>query len=169
MKKIVFAILILSGFGLNAQKTEYDWKNMDLKQRKQALSTLSPVERKNLLTQFRNNMVLESLDIDAKNKKEFTDVYNEYLTNQKTIKNQFSSNFKSEGLSEEEAKLKLQQSFEVGQKLLDNRKKYAEKMQQIIPSQKVLKLFQSEGMMRDKLNERKPHDGSKEVPMRKIP
>ena len=32
MKKIVFAILILSGFGLNAQKTEYDWKNMDLKQ-----------------------------------------------------------------------------------------------------------------------------------------
>jgi hypothetical protein len=30
-------------------------------------------------------------------------------------------------------------------------------MQQVIPCQKVLKLFQSEGMMRDKMNERKPH------------
>ncbi|PZU13736.1 MAG: hypothetical protein DI622_13905, partial [Chryseobacterium sp.] len=59
--------------------------------------------------------------------------------------------------TDEEAKAKLQQSFEVGQKLLDNRKKYAEKMQQVIPCQKVLKLFQSEGMMRDKMNERKPH------------
>jgi len=28
-------------------------------------------------------------------------------------------------------------------------------MQQIIPCQKVLKLFQTEGMMRDKMNEKK--------------
>jgi len=34
-------------------------------------------------------------------------------------------------------------------------------MQTVIPCQKVLKLFQSEGMMRDKMNERKPHGGKK--------
>ncbi|MPT46221.1 MAG: hypothetical protein E2599_23380, partial [Klebsiella sp.] len=114
-------------------------------------------ERKALLTKFRNNMVMENLNIDPSDKTEFTEIYNEYLDRQRQIKSQFNSNFDPEALSDEEAKAKLQQSFEVGQKLLDNRKKYAEKMQQVIPCQKVLKLFQSEGMMRDKMNERKPH------------
>ena len=103
-------------------------------------------------------MVLDNLDVDPKDKTEFTNLYNEYIENQKKIKNQFNSNFNPETLSDDEAKAKLQQSFDVGQKLLDNRKKYAEKMQTVIPCQKVLKLFQSEGMMRDKMNERKPQN-----------
>ncbi|KMQ66630.1 hypothetical protein ACM46_03670 [Chryseobacterium angstadtii] len=163
MKKILFALLIIYGFGLNAQNaqtSEYDWKKMDPKQRKEVINNLSPEERKELLKKFRNNMVMENLDIDASDKTEFTQLYNEYLENQKQIKSQFDPNFNPETLSDEEAKAKLQQSFEVGQRLLDNRKKYADKMQLIIPCQKVLKLFQSEGMMRDKMNERKPHGGN---------
>lgn len=156
MKKILFTLFMIYGFGMNAQQMDYDWKKMDPKQRKEIINNLSTEERKKLLTQFRNNMVMENLDIDPSDKAEFTDVYNEYLESQKEIKNQFNSDFNPETLSDEEAKAKLQQSFEVGQKLLDNRKKYADKMQQIIPCQKVLKLFQSEGMMRDKMNERKP-------------
>lgn len=156
MKKILFTLLIICGFGLNAQKTDYDWKKMDPKQRKEVINSLSPKERKALLTKFRNNMVMDNLDIDPGDKDEFTDIYNEYLESQKQIKSQFNSNFNPDNLSDDEAKAKLQQSFEVGQKLLDNRKKYADKMQQVIPCQKVLKLFQTEGMMRDKVNERKP-------------
>ncbi|KPH11812.1 hypothetical protein [Chryseobacterium sp. ERMR1:04] len=157
MKKILFTLFIIYGFGLNAQKTDYDWKKMDPKQRKEVINNLSPEERKTLLAKFRNNMVMDNLDIEASDKAEFTQLYNEYLDNQKQIKSQFNSNFNPETLSDDEAKAKLQQSFEVGQKLLDNRKKYADKMQEVIPCQKVLKLFQSEGMMRDKMNERKPH------------
>lgn len=156
MKKILFTLFIIYGFGLNAQKMDYDWKKMDPKQRKEVINNLSPEERKTLLAKFRNNMVMDNLDIEASDKTEFTQLYNEYLDNQKQIKSQFNSNFNPETLSDDEAKAKLQQSFEVGQKLLDNRKKYAEKMQEVIPCQKVLKLFQSEGMMRDKMNERKP-------------
>ncbi|WP_370899036.1 hypothetical protein [Chryseobacterium gossypii] len=156
MKKILFTLFIIYGFGLNAQRTDYDWKKMDPKQRKEVINNLSPEERKELLKKFRNNMVMDNLDIDPKDKAEFTQVYDEYLESQKQIKSQFNSNFDPESLSDEEAKQKLQQSFEIGQKLLDNRKKYADKMQQVIPCQKVLKLFQSEGMMRDKMNERKP-------------
>lgn len=156
MKKILFTLLIIYGFGLNAQRTDYDWKKMDPKQRKEIINNLSPNERKELLNKFRNNMVMDNLDIDPGDKEEFTDIYDEYLESQKQIKGQFDSNFNPETLSDNEAKAKLQQSFEVGQKLLDNRKRYAEKMQQVIPCQKVLKLFQSEGMMRDKMNERKP-------------
>ncbi|MCT2408748.1 hypothetical protein NZD88_14460 [Chryseobacterium antibioticum] len=162
MKKILFTLFIMYGFGLNAQNaqiTDYDWKKMDPKQRKEVINNLSPEERKELLKKFRNNMVLENLEIDASDKTEFTQLYNEYLENQKQIKGQFNPNFNPETLSDDEAKAKLQQSFDVGQKLLDNRKKYADKMQQVIPCQKVLKLFQTEGMMRDKMNERKPHSG----------
>ncbi|MDN4012068.1 MAG: hypothetical protein GXO46_03275 [Chlorobi bacterium] len=160
MKKILFTLFIIYSFGLNAQRTDYDWKKMDPKQRKEIINNLSPEERKALLMKFRNNMVMENLDIDPNDKDEFTDIYNEYLESQKQIKSQFNSDFNPEDLSDEEAKAKLQQSFEVGQKLLDNRKKYADKMQKVIPCQKVLKLFQSEGMMRDKMNERKPFGNS---------
>ncbi|SFN88904.1 hypothetical protein SAMN05421594_4582 [Chryseobacterium oleae] len=164
MKKILFTLFIMYGFGLNAQNaqiTDYDWKKMDPKQRKEVINNLSPEERKELLKNFRNNMVIENLNIDTSDKKEFIQVYNEYLDSQKQIMNQFrsSSDFNPETLSDDEAKAKLQQSFELGQKLLDNRKKYADKMQQVIPCQKVLKLFHTEGMMRDKMNERKPHSG----------
>ncbi|WP_294276509.1 hypothetical protein [uncultured Chryseobacterium sp.] len=155
MKKILFTLCIIYSFGLNAQRTDYDWKKMDPKQRKEVINNLSPEERKDLLKKFRNNMVTDNLDIDAEDKAEFTQLYDEYLENQKQIKSQFNPNFDPEALSDDEAKAKLQQSFEVGQRLLDNRKKYADKMQQIIPCQKVLKLFQTEGMMRDKMNEKK--------------
>ncbi|PTT23215.1 hypothetical protein DBR28_19155, partial [Chryseobacterium sp. HMWF028] len=132
MKKILFAFLIIYGFGLNAQRTDYDWKKMDPKQRKEVINNLSPEERKDLLKKFRNNMIMENLNVDPGHKAEFTQLYNEYLESQKQIKSQFNSGFDPETLTDEEAKAKLQQSFEVGQKLLDNRKKYAEKMQQVI-------------------------------------
>lgn len=157
MKKILLTFLIIYGFGLHAQRTDYDWKKMDSKQRKEVINNLSPEERKELLKKFRNNMIMDNLNVDPDDKAEFTQLYNEYLDSQKQIKSQFNSNFDPETLTDEEAKAKLQQSFEVGQKLLDNRKKYADKMQQIIPCQKVLKLFQSEKMMKDKMDERKPH------------
>lgn len=169
MKKILFTLLMIYGFGLNAQRTDYDWKKMDPKQRKEIINNLSPNERKELLNKFRNNMVMDNLDIDPGDKAEFTDIYDEYLESQKQIKGQFDSNFNPENLSDDEAKAKLQQSFEVGQKLLDNRKRYAEKMQQVIPCQKVLKLFQSEGMMRDKMNERKPRGNSSDSRPRQNP
>ncbi|EFK37468.1 Uncharacterised protein [Chryseobacterium gleum] len=157
MKKILLTFLIIYGFGLNAQRTDYDWKKMDPKQRKEVINNLSPEERKELLKKFRNNMIMDNLNVDPEDKAEFTQLYNEYLDSQKQIKSQFNSNFDPETLTDEEAKAKLQQSFEVGQKLLDNRKKYADKMQQVIPCQKVLKLFQSEKMMKDKMDERRPH------------
>ncbi len=169
MKKIVLTLFIIYSFGLNAQKTDYDWKKMNPKQRKEAINNLSPDERKTLLNKFRNNMVMDNLNIDPSDKDEFTDIYNEYLESQKQIKSQFNANFNPETLSDDEAKAKLQQSFEVGQKLLDNRKKYADKMQQIIPCQKVLKLFQSEGMMRDKMNERKPRGNDNATKQRQNP
>ncbi|KQS90022.1 MULTISPECIES: hypothetical protein [Chryseobacterium] len=160
MKKLFLILFAFCSLGVFAQK-DYDWKKMDPKQRKEIINKMSPEERKALLIKFRNNMVLEQLNIDADDKEEFTKLYNEYMDKQKQIKSQFDSDFNPETLSEEEAKTKLNQSFDVGQQMLDNRKEYAEKMQKVIPCQKVLKLFNSESMMRDKMNERKPHGDKK--------
>lgn len=134
----------------------YDWKNMDPKARKEAINSLSPAQRKDLLNKFRNDMVIENLRIEPKDQEEFSSLYSEYLENQRKIKSQFDGNFNPDTLTDAEAKDKLDQSFELGLKLLDNRKKYAEKMQRVISSKQVLKLFQTEGMMREKMNERKP-------------
>lgn len=156
MKKITaLAFLMVFGFSIDAQQLNYDWKKMNPQQRKEVINNLAPDERKELLKKFRNNMVVENLNIKEGDKEEFTKVYNEYLDNQTKIKKQFDPHFKPEELSDQEAKQRLQQSFDVGQNLLDNRKKYADKLQQVIPPQKVLQLFQNEGMMRDKMNERK--------------
>lgn len=164
MKRILFIFLIITGFGLEAQIKNYDWKNMSREKRKEVINSFSPADRKELLKEFRNNMVIDILAIEPQDKAEFTAVYNEYIDNQKKIQNQFDPNFDPEKLSEEEAKAKLQQSFDLGQQLLDNKKKYAEKMQTVIPCQKVLKLFNSEAMMRDKMNEKKSHEGKKKAP-----
>lgn len=164
MKKILFTLFIISGFGFNAQIKDYDWKKMSPEKRKEVINSMSPEERKALLTEFRNKMVVDMLEVSPQDKAEFTSIYNEYLDDQKKIKSQFDSNFDPEKLNEEEAKVKLQQSFDLGQKLLDNKKRYAEKMQTVIPCQKVLKLFNSEAMMRDKMNEKKSHDGKKNSP-----
>lgn len=156
MKKIIaFSFIMIFGFSIDAQQLNYDWKKMNPQQRKEVINNLSPTERTELLKKFRNNMVVENLNIKEADKDEFTKVYNEYLENQSKIKKQFDPHFKPDELSDQEAKQRLQQSFDVGQNLLDNRKKYAEKLQQVIPPQKVLQLFQNEGMMRDKMNERK--------------
>lgn len=155
MKKLIVAALMIFSFSASGQMG-YDWKNMNPKQRKDAINNLSPAERKDLLNKFRNDMMVENLDVEAKDQDAFTKLYNEYLESQRRIKSQFDGSFNPDMLSEEEAKVKLNQSFDLGQKLLDNRKKYAEKMQGVISSKQVLKLFQTEGMMREKMNERSP-------------
>lgn len=161
MKKLLLTLLLISTTAIHAQKLNYDWKKMDPKERKEVINNLSPEDRKKLLTQFKNNMILDNLDLNEKDKSEFTTLYNEYVENQNKIKTQFDPTSNFDNLTDAEAKAKLQQSFDVGQQLLNNRRKYADKMQEIISPQKVLKLFQAEGKMREKMNERKPNPNFK--------
>ncbi len=87
MKKIIaLGFIMVFGFSIDAQQLNYDWKKMNPQQRKEVINNLSPEERKELLKKFRNNMVVENLDIKPADKEEFTRVYNEYLENQRKIK-----------------------------------------------------------------------------------
>jgi hypothetical protein len=53
----------------------------------------------------------------------------------------------------------IDQSFEVGLQLLNNRKLYTEKFLKILSPQQVLKLFDHEGQIREKMMERREKMG----------
>lgn len=164
MKKLLLTLLIavFSASFMSAQiRSNLDWKKMNPEKRKELINNMNPEERKELLKKFREDMLVEDLNVETEDQEEFRSVYNEYIDSQKRIKDQFDSNFDPEKLSDEEAKKKLEESFDVGQKLLDNRRAYARKMQTVVKPQQVLKMFQNEGMMREKMIDRRM-DGLRE-------
>ena len=157
MKKILL-ILIISGLGLQntfAQEQKYDWKTMKPDERKAIIQKMSPQERMYLLKQFRQNMIVSQLDVPQNDQEEFKQLYNEYQEKQNEIKSKFKPNEDYENMSDEEAKQQLNQSFEVGQQLLDNRKAYSQKFMKVIKPQQVLQMYQTEGRMRNKILDRK--------------
>ena len=58
-------------------------------------------------------------------------------------------------MTDEDAIKELNNSFDVGQQLLDNRKNYAQKFMKVISPQQVLRMYQTEGKMRNKILDKK--------------
>ena len=137
---------------VNAQPYKNDLRKASPEQRTELINNLTPDQRKELIKQYRENILVEELEVPEEDKEEFSEIYNRYQQEQKQIKDEFNSDFDPEKLTDEEAKQKLEQSFITGQKLLENRQKYAREMQSVLRPQQVLKMFQNEGRMRDKIN-----------------
>ena len=116
---------------------------------------MSTKERSLFLQKMKENIVIDDIDISADKQDEFKALYAEYQANQKQIKEKFLVENNIANLSDEEATRRLNQSFDVGQQLLNNRRTYADKFLKILTPQQVLKLFQTEGKMREKLLDKK--------------
>lgn len=161
MKKILAAIgFILAVQFSFAQQLTYDWKSMKPEQRNEVIQKMNPNERKALLKEFREKMIVSELGVSQNSQPEFLNLYTEYQNKQNEIKSKFSLNENYDTMSDEEATKQLNQSFEVGQQLLDNRKNYAQKFIKVISPQQVLKMYQTEGRMRNKILDKK-EDGSR--------
>ncbi len=132
-----------------------EWKSMNTKERKQAISNMSVKDRTVFLQNMKENIMIDDLDISKEKQDEFKTLYAEYQTNQKQIKEKFQIDKNLDNLSDDEATKRLNQSFEVGQQLLNNRKSYADKFLKILTPQQVLTLFQTEGRLRDKMLDKK--------------
>ncbi|SFI29907.1 hypothetical protein [Halpernia frigidisoli] len=149
--KIIFAgffFLFACKFS-EAQRTSL--LKMGLQERRTEINKMSQKEKSDALKQFKEDLVLSELQIPDDQKDNFVTVYNDYQAKQKLIKNKFKAQRDFNSMTEDEASSELDNSFEVGQQLLDLRKEYAEKFSKIIKPQKVLQLFQTEGMMRSKM------------------
>lgn len=157
MRQILFltAIAFFSSQNYSAQEQKYDWKAMKADQRKEVIQKMNPRDRGLLLNQFRENMMVTELEVPQDDEQEFKDLYAEYQQKQASIKSKFKANRNYESLSDEEAEKQLNESFEIGQQLLDNRKMYAKKFLELIKPQQVLQMYQTEGKMRNKILDKK--------------
>lgn len=156
MKKIGIAIIaVVSAQFSFAQQQSLDLKNMKPEARKEVLQRMDPNERMELLRQYRENMIVTELNVPQNTQPQFKSLYNEYQEKQSQIKGRFNPKDNYESMSDAEATKELDQSFEVGQQLLDTRKDYSQKFMKVISPQQVLKMYQTEGKMRKKILDRK--------------
>ncbi|MBP7982620.1 MAG: hypothetical protein KAY94_01705 [Kaistella sp.] len=170
MKKILLLLIaVFTGSQLSfAQERKYDWKNMKPEQRKEVIQKMSPQEKMSLLKQFRENMMVSELDVPQTDQPEFKTLYAEYQEKQNSIKSRFKLSEDYENMSDEEAKRQLNESFDIGQQLLDNRKIYAQKFMKVLKPQQVLQMYQTEGKMRSKILDKK-QDGRSNSPQSRRP
>ena len=170
MKKILLLLIaVFTGSQLSfAQEQKYDWKNMKPEQRKEVIQKMSPQEKMSLLKQFRENMMVSELDVPQTDQPEFKTLYAEYQEKQNSIKSRFKPSEDYENMSDEEATKQLNESFDVGQQLLDNRKIYAQKFMKVLKPQQVLQMYPTEGKMRSKILDKK-QDGRSNSPQSRRP
>ena len=170
MKKILFILItVITGSQLSyAQEQKYDWKKMKPEQRKEIIQKMSPQEKMSLLKQFRENMMVSELDVPQNDQTEFKTLYAEYQDKQNSIKSRFKPSEDYDNMSDEEATKQLNESFDVGQQLLDNRKIYAQKFLKVLKPQQVLQMYQTEGKMRSKILDKK-QDGRSNSPQSRRP
>lgn len=170
MKKILFLLItVISGLQISfAQEQKYDWKKMKPEQRKEIIQKMSPQEKMSLLKQFRENMMVSELEVSQTDQPEFKTLYAEYQEKQNSIKSRFKPSEDYDNMSDEEAKRQLNESFEIGQQLLDNRKIYAQKFMKVLKPQQVLQMYQTEGKMRSKILDKK-QDGRSNSPQSRRP
>ena len=132
-----------------------EWRAMNMNEKKEVVSGMSVKERSAFLQKMKENIVIDDIDIAPDKQEEFKNLYTEYQSNQKQIREKFIFDNKIDNLSDGEATKRLYQSFDVGQQLLDNRKAYADRFLKFLTPQQVLKLFQTEGKMREKVLDKK--------------
>ncbi|MBH1958798.1 MAG: hypothetical protein I8H68_01675 [Flavobacteriia bacterium] len=170
MKKILFILItVITGSQLSyAQEQKYDWKKMKPEQRKEIIQKMSPQEKMLLLKQFRENMMVSELEVAQNDQTEFKTLYAEYQEKQNNIKSRFKPSEDYDNMSDEEATKQLNESFDVGQQLLDNRKIYAQKFLKVLKPQQVLQMYQTEGKMRSKILDKK-QDGRSNSPQSRRP
>lgn len=148
MKKI-FAIIFLSIFHLGYSQTINN----------KEVSKLSPEEKRQLIWQQRENMLIEELKIEKQNLDAFKKIYRNYLEEQRKIKNNFNPKLDVDKLSDAEASEKLEKSFQVGQNLLNCRIKYAKELQKVLTPKQILKVFHIESIFKKKMM--KKHENNK--------
>ncbi|WP_374329674.1 hypothetical protein [Soonwooa sp.] len=139
----------------NQMQNMSNWQGMNKEERHEMMKNMSPRERSQFMQTVKQHIFLDELDIPEASQAEFKEIFEQYTNSQKQIKDKFKGSVNIEKLSNDEAKQKLDESFEIGKQLLDNRKLYADKFLKILTPQQVLKLFQTEGKVRDKIMDKK--------------
>lgn len=144
-----FFMLFFAFFMIKAQELPKDFKNMTKEQRLDLIRNLTPEERKNLMFKMKSSKIIKELDIPTENQEAFRKLYLDYMNDQHAIREKFKPATSHENLSDADARLRINQSFEVAQQLLNNRKLHTERFLKILKPQQVLQLHHLEKRMHE--------------------
>lgn len=157
-------MIVFLSFMMNAQGGKIDWKNLNKDERREKIEKMSPEERHQFWEELGLKMAINKLNITPEKQEAFSLLFKEYRDSKKVILDQFKPDFKENNLSDEDAKKRLNESFELAQQLLNHKKRYAEKFLKNLTPQQVLLLFDSEKKMREKMHGQKPTHPDEPMP-----
>lgn len=158
-----FVFFLLFGIIQAQENKNLDITKMSKEERQGYMKTLSPEQRKAVLGEAMISLTIKKLEIPSEKQETFKKIYKEFKDGQKLIRNKFKSVPNKAITTDDMAKSKLYQNFELSQALLDHRKTYTEKFLKVISAKQVLQLFEQERKMRQQYQNRKqkmsPPDG----------
>jgi len=96
----------------------------------------------------------QTLDLTVQESQSFWPIYNGYYEKQKTMKKQFSADFRDRNMTEEEAELAISNFLEIQEKELLLKKQLYADLRGVIPASKMVKLQFAEKQFKQKLLER---------------
>jgi Spy/CpxP family protein refolding chaperone len=166
MKRIIIPFLMIFGSSIFSaqQLSTTEFNAMTKEQKKETLAKMSSEDKKSFIRKVREDDMVKELLIEPSNEKKFRQILNDYQQSSRAIKKQFQPKGNFDQLTDAEAKTELDNSFVVGQQLMDNRKKYTNEFLKILSPKQVLQLFHSEMKWREKIEEHKDY---KEHPKKK--
>lgn len=151
MKTVILSLLLVLGLNFSFAQNQKPWQEAKNETSQTASTPPSHEEHMARILQYKQKQVLKALNLPEEKRKAFVPLYQAYQNKMMEIKHSFKPVKNPDAVSDQEAREDLEKSFKVGQALLDQRKVYAAKFLQILTPQQVIKIFQTEGLLRDKM------------------
>lgn len=96
------------------------------------------------LQEARVNFLVNKMKLSGTQEQEFRSLYSEYENSRSEILKSFRSKFSREDLSEEEARKKIYEGFDLSEKLLENKRSYADRFLKIVTAVQLDEMFRLE-------------------------
>lgn len=176
MKKLILTLILLTNISVfsqekrkNTEKPHHEKPSKNHQKMMEEINKniknlkkdMSPEERKAFFHKVKTEQLIRELDIPKEKEEKARNLFMEYFQSLDMITKEFKLLKKDENISDEEARNKIKQGFEIAQKLLDNRKLYADKFLEILTPQQVLKVYKIEKKiafhLKSKSNDKKHH------------
>lgn len=106
------------------------------------------------LHEARMKLLMQSLNLSDTQKTPFKDLYEQYSDSRSKVFRGFAEKYHGQNLTEEQAKARIYDGFDVSEKLLNVQRDYTEKFLKIISPKQLNKMFRMEKVMSSKLMER---------------
>ena len=109
----------------------------------------------------RVDILIKNLGLTDSQQEAFRSVYKDYEVSQMFVMKEFREKFDRKDLSEEETKERIYTGFDVSQKLLNNKKTYADRFLKVLTPKQLEKMFEMEKRLGRKIMDKKSQEEEK--------